>query len=202
MKRPLAILAGSGLILALGAVAAAETQQSLLERFPFDPACPWGRIANGKGMVVRCVSEAEAAELKTRTPPPAPASSTIAPGEPIPGDAGAPVDEGSDQKLEVTVGPVTADEGTLPIGKLGQPKDKYAKCVTDNGGLKDKSGEVHVRFLVRSKGVAEGVSVAKRSNVTPEAARCVAEVVDRRRVAVPDSPMVGATVVVKFAKLK
>jgi hypothetical protein len=183
-------------------VAAAETQQSLLERFPFDPACPWGRIANGKGMVVRCVSEAEAAELKAKTPPPAPASAAIAPGEPTPGDAGAPVDEGSDQKLEVTVGPVTADEGTLPIGKLGQPKDKYAKCVADNGGLKDKSGEVHVRFLVRSKGVAEGVSVAKRSNVTPEAARCVAEVVDRRRVAVPDSPMVGATVVVKFAKLK
>jgi len=201
MNRRIAIVVGAGLILALGAVASAETQQSLLERFPFDPACPWGRIANGKGMVVRCISEAEATELKAKSPPPAPASASTAEGEPSPGDAGAPV-EGGDQKLDVTVGPVTADEGNLPIGKLGQPKDRYAKCVTDNGGLKDKTGEVHVRFLVRAKGVAEGVSVAKRSNVTAEAARCVAEVVDRRRVGTPESPMVGATVVVKFAKLK
>jgi len=101
----------------------------------------------------------------------------------------------------VTVGPVTADEGKLGVGKLGAPKDKYAKCVQDNGGLKNDAGEVHVRFLVRSKGIAEGVSVAKRSNVNADAARCVAEVVDRRRVGIPDSPMVGATVVIKFTKL-
>jgi hypothetical protein len=58
-----------------------------------------------------------------------------------------------------------------------------------------------VRFLVRAKGVAEGVSVAKRTNMSKEAAQCVADVVDRRRVGTPESPMVGATVLVKFVKL-
>ena len=55
-----------------------------------------------------------------------------------------------------------------------------------------------MRFLVRARGRAEGVSVSKRVGVTPEAARCVAEVVDRRPVGTPDVPMVGATVIIKF----
>jgi len=37
--------------------------------------------------------------------------------------------------------------------------------------------------------------------VSAEAARCVAEIVDRRRVGTPDAPLVGATVVVKFDKV-
>ncbi len=40
----------------------------------------------------------------------------------------------------------------------------------------------------------------KRMNVSAEAARCVADIVDRRRVSVPSEPMVGATVWVKFQK--
>jgi hypothetical protein len=72
--------------------------------------------------------------------------------------------------------------------------------VLDHGGMKDRSGQVDVRFLVRSKGIAEGVSVQKRVNVSAEAARCIAEIVDRRRVGVPDAPLVGATVVIKFEK--
>ena len=107
----------------------------------------------------------------------------------------------ADAALDVTVGPVTAEEGTLGIGKLGQPKDKYAACVQKNGGLTGKTGEVAVRFLVRGKGIAEGVSVSKRTNLSKEAAQCVADVVDRRRVGTPESPMVGATVLVKFTKL-
>jgi len=97
-------------------------------------------------------------------------------------------------------GPVTADSGTLGIGKLGAARDKYMKCVNDNGGLKEASGEVQVRFMLRQRGRAEGVSVAKRSGVSAEAARCVSEVVDRRYVGVPAEPMVGATVAIKFVK--
>jgi hypothetical protein len=136
--------------------------------------------------------EATAAPSATASPE-TPADAVTEP-EPAPApDADAP--------LEVTVGPVAADEGTLGIGKLGAPKDKYAACVQKNGGLSGKTGEISVRFLVRGKGVAEGVSVAKRSNVTKEAAQCVAEVVDRRHVGTPESPMVGATLLVKFTKL-
>jgi hypothetical protein len=224
MKRPVAILLGFA-ALASGAVALAEAEDALLKRYPYDPACAWGRVGNGKGMVVRCISEDEAKALRSSAPAPvsaakpAPSSPVVTSGKPAPDVAPSPGSTApetapdaaaepepapstdADAALEVTVGPVAADEGTLGLGKLGAPKDKYSACVQKNGGLSGKTGEVSVRFLVRAKGVAEGVSVAKRSNLSKEAAQCVAEVVDRRRVGTPESPMVGATVLVKFAKL-
>jgi hypothetical protein len=223
MKRPVAVLLGFA-ALATGAVAVAEAEDALLKRYPYDPACAWGRVGNGKGMVVRCISEDEAKVLRSTpaaapvsgkpTPAPAvssgkpsadattPPASTTTPAEPAPdADAEPTPDSNPDAALDVAVGPVTADEGTLGIGKLGAPKDKYAACVQKNGGLSGKTGEVSVRFLVRGKGVAEGVSVSKRTNLSKEAAQCVAEVIDRRRVGTPESPMVGATVLVKFTKL-
>jgi hypothetical protein len=207
----------------LVAVAAlSESVENLVRRYPYDPACLWGRLANGKGTIVRCLSEQEAAQISpvaNALPVAAPAAPTIpialttaplvpagAAIAPAPGavastsaaTATAPEATSKPARFEVTVGPVTADQGELPLGKLGQPKDRYSKCLEDNGGLHGESGEVHVRFLVRSKGIAEGVSVQKRVNVSAEAARCVSEVVDRRHVGVPDEPLVGATVVVKF----
>ena len=225
MKRPVAILLGFA-ALATGAVALAEAEDALLKRYPYDPACAWGRVGNGKGMVVRCISEDEAKTLRNVAAPLAaaakPASSSppsVTSGKPAPDATPAPSSAAAetapdtttepdtapntdaDTALDVTVGPVAADEGTLGIGKLGAPKDKYSACVQKNGGLSGKTGEVSVRFLVRGKGVAEGVSVAKRTNVSKEAAQCVAEVIDRRRVGAPETPMVGATVLVKFTKL-
>jgi hypothetical protein len=225
MKRPVAILLGFA-ALATGAVAVAEAEDALLKRYPYDPACAWGRVGNGKGMVVRCMSEDEAKSLRAApvaTPAAAgarPAASTTPPSTTKPVEAatapGATAAEtapdtsaepeptpgtDADAALDVVVGPVKADEGTLGIGKLGAPKDKYTACVQKNGGLSGKTGEVSVRFLVRAKGVAEGVSVDKRTNLSKEAAQCVAEVVDRRRVGTPESQMVGATVLVKFAKV-
>ncbi|HYO97855.1 MAG TPA: hypothetical protein VER33_25285 [Polyangiaceae bacterium] len=206
-------------VLAAASVAAQKTegQETLVRRYPFDPACAWGRIANGKGMIVRCMTEDEASQVLRRAPsvPPVAASAGVspspaaAPSPPVstgnlvdPPPAAGPdqpaAPSSPDERLEVTVGPVVADQGELSAGKLTQAKARYARCVSDHGGLRDRSGEVHVRFLVRSKGIAEGVSVNKRINVSAEAARCVAEVVDRRRVGVPDAPLVGATVVVKF----
>ena len=223
MKRPVAILLGFA-ALATGAIAVAEAEDALLKRYPYDPACAWGRVGNGKGMVVRCISEEEAKGLRAPvavpvaakpTAPPSPAGVTStkaapeAPAAPSSTEAAPspaaepepPPSADADAALEVTVGPVAADEGTLGIGKLGAPKDKYSACVQKNGGVSGKTAEVQVRFLVRSKGVAEGVSVAKRTNLSKEAAQCVADVVDRRRVGTPESPMVGATVIVKFTKL-
>ena len=218
-KRPLIMLSIASVLLAFGVAASGESADALLRRYPYDPACPWGRIGNGKGLIVRCLSEPEAQALRSGTVPAAsPAPSASAPPSPVAGstapsptpptpasseevndaDAGPP--SATDEKLDVTIGPVTADSGELGIGKLGQPKDRYVKCINDNGGLKDPTGEVQVRFLVRQRGRAEGVSVAKRTNVSAEAARCVSEIVDRRYVGVPDAPIVGATVVIKFAK--
>jgi hypothetical protein len=211
LKRALIALPAVSLLLAFGALASGETADALLRRYPYDPACPWGRIGNGKGLIVRCLSEAEAQALRAGTvaalpasaapaasATPASAPAVVAPEDAPEADAGAP--SANDEKLDVAIGPVTADTGELGVGKLGAPKDKYVKCVNDNGGLKEATAEVQVRFLLRSKGRAEGVSVAKRIGVTTEAARCVSEVVDRRFVGVPDAPIVGATVTIKFSK--
>ena len=221
LKRALIMLSSASLLLAFGALASGETSDALLRRYPYDPACPWGRIGNGKGLIVRCLTEAEAQGLRSGSlatasalpaasasassaPTVAPPASSAAPApaateEVAESDAGAAPPASTD-KLEITVGPVSADTGTLGIGKLGAARDRYMKCVNDNGGLKEATGEVQVRFMLRQRGRAEGVSVAKRSGVSAEAARCVSEVVDRCYVGVPAEPMVGATVSIKFAK--
>lgn len=236
LKHALIMLPAASLLLAFGALASGETADALLRRYPYDPACPWGRVGNGKGLIVRCLTEGEAQGLRSGTllaanaPPASPAPSAGAPSAGAPSSAAMPAPVASavpapsssavapavppdesepeptppsstDQKFDVTVGPVTADSGTLGIGKLGVPKDKYQKCVNDNGGLKEAIGEVQVRFLLRQRGRAEGVSVAKRTGLSAEAARCISEVVDRRYVGVPDGPLVGATVVIKLAKV-
>jgi len=191
------------------ALALSESVESLIRRYPYDPACPWGRLANGKGTVVRCLSEQEATQLPAALAvplPPAPAAAPVGPAASTPPGTPAPAASAPEAavtrtgRLEVTVGPVIADKGELGVGKLGAPKDRYQKCIEDNGGLRGASGELHVRFLVRSKGIAEGVSVQKRINLSQEAARCVADVVDRRYVGVPDEPLVGATLVLKITE--
>jgi len=196
-KVPAVLTAGA--VLGAGAWALAQTGDST-SRYPYDPACPWGRISNGRGMIVRCISRQEAEQVYARTaaPPATPAGSGAPSASAAPSAA---VPTPPDQGLSVQVGPVQVDDGKLPQAekKLAAPKDRYLECVAKMGGLSGPSGEVHVRFLVRARGRAEGVSVSKRAGVSPEAARCVAEVVDRRLVGIPDSPMVGATVIIKFA---
>jgi hypothetical protein len=64
--------------------------------------------------------------------------------------------------------------------------------------LQARAGEVRVRFLVRERGRAEGVAVARNQGVSLEAAQCIADVVDRRLVGVPEAPLVGATLVVEL----
>jgi hypothetical protein len=192
------------------ALALSESVESLIRRYPYDPACPWGRLANGKGTVVRCLTEQEATQLPATLvapvpPTPAaapltPAASAPAPATPAPSASAAEAPVARTGRIEVTVGPVLADKGELGVGKLGAPKDRYQKCIEDNGGLRGQSAELHVRFLVRSKGIAEGVSVQKRINLSQEAARCIADVVDRRYVGVPDEPLVGATLVLKISE--
>ena len=141
-------------------------------------------------MLVRCLEEKEALALVKGDSAKPVSPAETAPDKP---EASGP--------LKVEVGPITADEGKLGIGQLHVPKDRYRECVEQHGGLSSDDGEVHVRFLVRGdRSRAEGVSVSKRRNMSKEAAKCVADVVDRRRVGTPDKPMVGATLVIKFSR--
>jgi hypothetical protein len=168
----------------------------VLNRYPFDPACPWGRIANGRGMVVRCLSQTEAAELAQRA-----ASGAVAEPLPAPTPGTPDVPPAAGFTAELRAVRVSPDIGKLPEAekKLSAAKERFLSCVADNGGLEEQKAEVQVRFLVRARGRAEGVSVAKKSGLSSQAAQCVADVVDRRQVGIPEEPIVGATVVIQFA---
>jgi len=196
-------LVACSLFAALG-VPTAQGESSAAARYPYDPACPWGRIANGKGMLVRCISEQEASALLSSGPAPAPAAAPTPAEAPAAPDAAPATPEAPPQRLEVAVGPVTVDAGTLPQAekKLGLPKDRYIDCVNKHGGLSASSAEVKVRFLVRARGRAEGVSVASHRGMSQAAARCIADVIDRRAVGTPEREMVGATIVVKVSAAK
>lgn len=194
---------------AFGGFADAKAADATVNRYPFDPACAWGRLADGKGMVVRCLTEAEAAQLAAMKP----AAAAIAPTTRVTTSA-APSGvsaETTEKKatpeayagpIEADVVGVTADEGSLPIArrKLRAAREKYVRCVTDNGGLTSETAEVTVRFLVRELGRAEGSSVEKRQGVSDAAAKCIAAVVDRRPVGTPEAPIVGATALIRVTK--
>jgi hypothetical protein len=130
---------------------------------------------------------APVAPAAARPSPPAPPSPPVAPA----------VKPG--QRVVVTdVGPAQADAGELPEaqGQLRRPIDRYARCVEENGGLEGAAGQVTLRFLVRERGRAEGVAVKDRRGVSLAAAKCIADVVDRRYVGYPAAPIVGATLTI------
>src|SRR5882672_1036944 len=71
----LAAISALGTWGALGA--AAEPERSV------DPTCPWGRLADGKGKLLRCLTRDEAVRLRDAPPSGAPAL-------PAPSEASAP----------------------------------------------------------------------------------------------------------------
>jgi hypothetical protein len=108
----------------------------------------------------------------------------------------------SKQRIAVSnVGPAQADTGELPLAakKLGVPKDRYVECIRKNGGLTADTARVVVRFLVRERGRAEGVTVKSKQGMSTEAAACIADVVDRRYVGYPAAPIVGATLPIELS---
>jgi hypothetical protein len=123
-----------------------------------------------------------------------------APAPPALPAPGAPVEE----EYLAEIGAVTVDQGTLPEAakSLKKARDRFVECVQKNGGLTAERGEVDVRFMVQGRGRAEGVSVKKRRGMSEVAAKCVADVVDRRYVGAPEEPMVGATLQVIISKKK
>lgn len=170
-------------------------------RYPYDPACPWGRIADGNGMLVRCLLAAEASQLMA--PSAGSQQPAVAPtGAASSADAFTPVaPSSSTSSMQGTVrvdsvGPAVADAGELPLAdkKLAVAKDRFIECAQKNGGLTAKQAKVVVRFLVRERGRAEGVGVKSFIGVSQAAAECIADVVNLRYVGYPAAPIVGATI--------
>ena len=203
------------------------------DRAAVDVQCPWGRLADGHGRFVRCLTAEDAERLRElavapapSAPPPAkvPAAAAVAPAEPmgkagsdsaviwplpspkppvteptVPPEPSPPVDE-----FAAEIGAVVADSGALSDAQrsLRRMRDRLAECASKNGGLTAERGEVELRFLVQERGRAEGVSIKKKRGLGDAAAKCVADVVDRRFVGFPDEPAVGASLVVTITKKK
>lgn len=197
--------------LGLGSAATAEKAEKSAARYPYDPVCAWGRLADGHGMLIRCLEPGEAtvlleSSLQEGPAPAAPAQpAASAPAKPAPAapaDGKQPTPPPAQQQLVVNeVGPAVADSGELPLAanKLGIPKGRYIDCVRNNGGLSRNTGRVEVRFLVRERGRAEGVSVKSHSGMSQAAAECIADVIDRRFVGYPAAPIVGATIPIELS---
>jgi hypothetical protein len=198
------------------------------DRAAVDAQCPWGRLADGHGRFVRCLTGDDAARLAiaapaepAQKPPPAAA---FAPAEPIgktstdsgviwplpppkppAAEPGAPPSSPPpSDELVAELGPVVADGGALSDAQraLRKMRDRLAECASKNGGLAADRGEVELRFLVQERGRAEGVSIKKKRGVGDAAAKCIADVVDRRFVGFPDEPAIGATLIVTISKKK
>lgn len=104
--------------------------------------------------------------------------------------------------IDAKLGPIAVDTGTLPeaVPKLNTANKRFVQCVQDNGGLSQRPAKLELRFLVRERGRAEGVSVQKRTGLSESAGRCIADVVDRRYVGYPAAPIVGATLTIEFSE--
>lgn len=192
-------------VLSLAALSASALVPSLVSgqseresRYPFDPACPWGRLANGKGMIHRCLTEDEARRIATSQnastagPSAATPASTAAPSE-TPSETPAPKD------FSITVGPIRAAQGDITVGKLGKPLDRYRACIVENGGLEAQKAKIVVSFLVQAeRSRAEGVEVVKVAGVSKKAATCIADVIDRRQVGTPTEPTTGAELTIEL----
>lgn len=198
------------------------------QRYPFDPACAWGRLSDGRGMFVRCLTKEEAERL-SKLPPAATgvplqsarsatsSAPTASPSNgsttPTPTDSASAVApetrerpaSGSQAATEVLTAElvsVTADDGELPVAKrkLAVPRDRYVQCVAEHGGLKGSFGQVEVRFLVRERGRAEGASAEKFQGMTEAAAACIAQVVHLRQTGTGAGPVTGATAVIRVRR--
>jgi hypothetical protein len=97
-----------------------------------------------------------------------------------------------------SVGEARADTGELPEAQpqLRKPLERYVQCVDTNGGIQADTATVTLRFLVRERGRAEGVAVKEHRGISLAAAKCIAEVVDRRYVGYPAAPIVGVTLTI------
>ena len=67
IRRPLLMLGPAVGAAALAGVAIGQVRDETT-RYPYDPACAWGRLANGKGLIVRCLTRSESESLVARAP--------------------------------------------------------------------------------------------------------------------------------------
>ena len=150
-----------------------------------DRHCPWGRVGDGQGKLVRCLSEDESREMAKSAK-----AGAGAPAVPSPAPSGV---------AAVVNSVVFEGEGvTSAKGNLASAVSDYQNCVARHGGLRHGAGEVRIRFHVDTRGLARDASISRRRFISVQAARCVTDIVERRFIGVPKSKATIGTAVIHF----
>ena len=156
-----------------------------------DGLCPWGRLGDGHGTLVRCLTIDEARVLAK--------SSKRDTGT---GAGAATVTSDEPSAIVAVVNSIVFEGESISSAKqnLASLASDYQSCVARHGGLRHEEGEVRIRFHIDSRGVARDASVSRRRFLTVQAARCVADIVDHRFVGIPKSKASVGTLVIHFAR--
>ena len=154
-----------------------------------DGLCPWGRLGDGHGMLVRCLTSDEARSL-----------AKSANGDTGTGGAAAMVPSEERSAIEAIVNSVVFEGEHIASAKpnLASLAPDYQSCVARHGGLRRDSGELRIRFHIDSRGLARDASVSRRRVVSIQAAHCVAGIINHRFVGVPKSKASIGTLIILF----
>jgi hypothetical protein len=168
-----------------------EAGEACTTRNRYDELCPWGRLSDGRGSLVRCLTVDEAQAL-----------AKSANGETATGGAAAMVPSDEQPAIEAIVNSVVFEGEHIASAKqnLASVVSDYQSCVALHGGLRYETGEVRIRFHVDSRGIARDASVSWRRVVSIRAARCIVGIVEHRFVGVPKTKASIGTLVIHFTR--
>lgn len=108
----------------------------------------------------------------------------------------------ADEAPEVTLTPAKLTGGTVPAvdEALDKTREPVAQCVAQNGGVAGAAGRIDVQLLVRERGRAEGVDIARAQHVGEAAQRCVLKLLKNRWLGTPSDDPVAVAFSYKLKK--
>jgi len=154
-----------------------------------DPLCPWGRLSDGHGKLVRCMLSDETHSVTQN-------SSRETAARSVPTRTETPSD------VTAAVTSVVFEGESIASAKqnFASAVPDYQTCVANNGGLRHGAAEVRIRFHVDAHGLARDASVSRRRFISVQAARCISRVVTHHLVGPPKSKSTVGTLLIQFTK--
>jgi hypothetical protein len=156
-----------------------------------DKQCPWGRVGDGQGKLLRCLSEDESREV-----------AKSAKAGKVAGTSKQAVPSAGPSAVAAVVNGVVFEGENIASakGNLASAVTDYQNCVAGHGGLRHGAGDVRIRFHIDARGLARDASISRRRFISVRAAQCVAEIVEHRFVGVPKSKASIGTAVIHFER--
>ncbi len=140
-------------------------------------------------------TEAPTSSAATTTPPPVTPPVTTATPTPT-ASAATPT-----FKAAASFDEPKFEGGEVPNAKETLEKFSKAvvKCVDEGGGVGAKGATIKIQFLVRAKGIAEGIDVLDASGLGEKPGKCVRDVFKKKPIGTPSADPVGVTFTITFS---